>query len=236
MVRLRMLTSFRRWGTRSWEDATVLNYANIEAAISDTGGKLLDLGCDDGERTMRFAAAAGASEIFGVEFIPERAAIARGRGIETVEQSLETPLPFEDGSFDVILSNQVIEHLFDTDTFVGEIRRLLKPGGVSVTSTENLASWHNIGALVMGWQPFSLTNVTAKRGGVGNPLAVTRADPPPRPGWQHHRVFAARGLVELFEAHGFERVQLLGAGYYPFSPKLGSRWPRHASFLTVVAS
>jgi len=236
MVRLRMLTSFRRWGTRSWEDATVLNYANIEAAISDTGGKLLDLGCDDGERTMRFAAAAGASEIFGVEFIPERAAIARGRGIETVEQSLETPLPFEDRSFDVILSNQVIEHLFDTDTFVGEIRRLLKPGGVSVTSTENLASWHNIGALVMGWQPFSLTNVTAKRGGVGNPLAVTRADPPPRPGWQHHRVFAARGLVELFEAHGFERVQLLGAGYYPFSPKLGRRWPRHASFLTVVAS
>jgi hypothetical protein len=130
----------------------------------------------------------------------------------------------------------VIEHLFDTDTFVSEIRRLLKPGGVSVTSTENLASWHNIGALLMGWQPFSLTNVTSKRGGVGNPLAVTRDNGPPPAGWQHHRVFAARGLSELFEAHGFERVELLGAGYYPFSPKLGRRWPRHASFLTVVAS
>lgn len=85
------------------------------------------------------------------------------------EADLDAPLPFEDGAFDLVVSNQVLEHLVDTDLFVSEIRRLLRPGGVAVVSTENLASWHNVAALVLGWQPFSLGNVTARRPGLGNP-------------------------------------------------------------------
>jgi SAM-dependent methyltransferase len=137
--------------------------------------------------------------------------------------------------FDSVVSNQVIEHLSDTDRFVSELWRVLRPGGVAVTSTENLASWHNVAALTLGWQPFSLTNVSSTRLGIGNPLAIHRGADANLKSWEHLRVFAARGLRELFEAHGFKEIALLGAGYYPLPSGAARFDPRHAAFLTVVA-
>jgi SAM-dependent methyltransferase len=37
--------------------------------------------------------------------------------------------PFQDASFDAVLCNQVLEHVFNPQEFLGEIRRVLKPGG-----------------------------------------------------------------------------------------------------------
>jgi SAM-dependent methyltransferase len=220
-----------------FERAMALNLANIEEALRGAapGGRLLDLGCDDGERTLVFARAAHAGEVHGVELVPDTAEAARGRGITVVEADLNGQLPLPDGSFDVVVSNQVIEHLTDTDAFVSEIRRLLRPGGLAVTSTENLASWHNVSALVLGWQPFSLSNVTARRAGLGNPLAIHRAEEVGLPSWQHRRVFSYRGLKELFVAHGLAVSAILGAGYYPLPARVGRHEPRHAAFLTVAA-
>lgn len=42
------------------------------------------------------------------------------------------PWPYPDDFFDVVCSNQVVEHVFDLDTFFRELQRTLKPGGVSV--------------------------------------------------------------------------------------------------------
>src|SRR5262249_22326239 len=156
---------------RAFERAMQVNLDNIEKGIAGAGGRLLDLGCGDGERTMQFARAAQAASVTGVEVTDEHAAEAHARGIEVVRADLSERLPMDDGSFDVVLSNQVIEHLADTDTFVAECKRLVRPGGLCVCSTENLASWHNVAALTLGWQPFSLTNVSSMRLGIGNPIA-----------------------------------------------------------------
>jgi 2-polyprenyl-3-methyl-5-hydroxy-6-metoxy-1,4-benzoquinol methylase len=136
----------------------------------------------------------------------------------------------------VVISNQVIEHLADTDIFVAEIARVLRPGGYTVISTENLASWHNVAALVLGWQPFSLTNVSAKRMGLGNPLALHRGEAwEYAVSWQHRRVFAYRGLAELLEAHGLEVESVRGAGYYPLPGRVAEWDVRHAAFLALRA-
>src|SRR5207237_1346369 len=82
---------------------------------------------------------------------------------------LNADIPIRDESFDAISSNQVIEHLSDTDIFLAESFRVLRPGGHVVVSTENMSSWHNLAALLLGWQAFSLTNITDKRSGIGNP-------------------------------------------------------------------
>ena len=37
--------------------------------------------------------------------------------------------PFVDGTFDSVLCNQVLEHVFNPDQFLGELGRILKPGG-----------------------------------------------------------------------------------------------------------
>jgi len=59
----------------------------------------------------------------------------------------------------------------------------------------------------LGWQPFSLTNVSGIGGGLGNPAAVHRGLEHTRPtSWRHVHVFADRGLLELFEGHGPQRA------------------------------
>jgi SAM-dependent methyltransferase len=147
---------------------------------------------------------------------------------------LASPWPYEDESFDVICSNQVIEHVVDTDMFVHESFRCLRPGGVTVVSTENLASWHNIVSLLFGWQPFSLTNVTETVAGIGNPLAIHRGEEPLAKSMQHVRVFAFAGLRELYESHGFVVEKVAGAGYYPLPTGFARFDPRHAAFITLL--
>ena len=209
------------------------NLANIEAML-EPASSFLDLGANDGVLTDRLARIAGASKVHGVEIVREQAALAAARGITIAEADLNDDLPYEDESFDAVCSNQVIEHLLDVDRFLTEILRVLKPGGYAVVSTENLASWHNVGALVMGWQPFSLSNFNA-RGGLGNPLALHRGEQGRWQSWEHVRVFAYRGLRELFASYGFEVEDVRGAGYFPLPAGLGRRDARHAMFITVKA-
>lgn len=42
------------------------------------------------------------------------------------------PWPYADRTFDVVMSNQVLEHVADHDHFFSEMRRVLKPGGVGI--------------------------------------------------------------------------------------------------------
>ncbi len=113
----------------------------------------------------RLADAAGTQleRVSGVEVVPTAADEARARGVEVQVADLNDPLPYDDGSFDLVHANQVIEHVSDLDRFVSEARRVLRPGGRAVVCTENLASWHNVAALVVGYMPFSLANVSSAR-------------------------------------------------------------------------
>lgn len=107
-------------------------------------------------------------------------------------------------------------------------------------STENLAAWHNIFALLWVWQPFYLSQFSETRSALGNPWGLDRGEdwnPALRyPSFRHFLVLTYRGLKELFEAHGFKVENIAGAGYYPLPPALARLAaeldPRHCPFLT----
>jgi SAM-dependent methyltransferase len=129
----------------------------------------------------------------------------------------------------------VIEHLPRTDHFLAEIRRVLKPDGYAVISTNNLSSWHNVVSLILGWQPFP--SHVSDSVFVGNPLNF-EAGPTGMgavPGQTHQRVFTGRALAELALHHGLEPELEAAAGYYPLPPRaaqVAARWdPRHGAFL-----
>lgn len=226
---------FRRLATHLFGRAYERNGSNILALVrgEPSAGLLCDLGCDDGAWSVRVAEAARARAVHGIEIVKARAAQAAARGLRVVAADLNHRFPFDDQLFDLVHANQVIEHVLDTDFFLEEIRRILKPGGAAVVSTENLASWHNIAALLLGWQPFSSTNIS--RRSVGNPLAVWRDTEHPDRSWQHQRLFSYRGLLELLEYHSFRVEAVRSAGYYPLPPAFGLLDPRHAHFLAVRA-
>jgi SAM-dependent methyltransferase len=226
---------------RLWSGAEAAYRAQILAAVPrDPTARLLDVGCDDGAWTdiVRREIGIPPDSVAGIEVVDSRADAARARGFDVRTADLDGEWPFDEGSFDVVHANQVIEHVERLHHFVAEIRRVLVPGGLALVWTENLASWHNVGALALGYQPFSATNISALRP-VGNPLALHVGEPNPKESWQHVHVLALTALVDLFRAHGFAVTGTWGSGYHPFAGRaaagLAALDKRHAHFVGVAA-
>jgi SAM-dependent methyltransferase len=66
-----------------------------------------------------------------------------------------TAIPYEDASFDVVLSNQVFEHVPDMEAALVEIARILKPGGVSLNLFPDRGVWRegHCGIPFLHWFP-----------------------------------------------------------------------------------
>lgn len=226
----------KKFFQKMFEQAMALNKKNIlEFLENNPSAKLIDLGCDSGEWTMELAKRIDTKEIYGVDIIDERIKNAKLKGIKVYKSDLNEEFPFEDNFFDVVHANQVIEHISNLDYFISEIFRILKAGGYIIISTENGSSWHNIFASVMGWQIFSLTNVSAKKLSIGNPLSIHRDKIINLSSWSHKTIFNYRGLKEVFMVYNFRDIAIRGAGYYPLPAKFGLLDPRHAHFITLKA-
>lgn len=103
------------------------------AAAHGAGGRLrvLDVGCGAKPYYPYFA---GYAETYvGVDVVENPAADLLG-GVED--------LPVEDGSFDVVLCTQVLEHCDDPARAVAELRRVTAPGGRVLASTHGVQVYH----------------------------------------------------------------------------------------------
>lgn len=226
-------------------DAAIQDYERIFLGLAgwNPGALLLDVGCDTGEWTSRVGESMGSGEIYGVDIVHSRIAEASRRGINSVMADLNGKLPFKDGSFGCVMSNQVIEHVHDLDNFVIETHRVLRTGGTTICCTENLSSWHNVSALVMGFQPFSLSNVSCKAV-IGNPFGLHHESAKGKEmidlkSFQHVRVLSWLGLSDIFSVHGFKIEEIRGTGYYPLPPIMAKAMARvdarHAAFIMIKA-
>jgi SAM-dependent methyltransferase len=226
---------------RLWADAESACRSKILDTIEPMpAAVLLDVGCDDGAWTdaIRERLHTVPGQTYGLEIVPERAELARSRGFDVRSGDLEASWPFEDRSFDVVHANQVIEHVKRLDHFVEEVKRVLIPGGRALVSTENLASWHNVAALALGYQPFSAVNISRVRP-IGNRFALHAGEVPAGESWQHVHVITLTALRDIFLAHGFTIEASWGTGYHPFPGRLARRLasldPRHAHFIGITA-
>ena len=201
----------------------------------DAKAKIIDLGCSDGEFALKIAEKAGTDEIYGAEFLVEALLLAKARGIKVCWADLNENLPFENRSFDVVHANQVLEHLPETDRFIKEVYRILRPGGYAVISTPNLASFHNIFSLVLGKQPF--TAHVSNEVILGNSLDPKCGMRHASKGEVHLRIFTPEAIKELFKYYGFTVEQLMGVGYYPFPGPMAailSKYDKaHSVYLTM---
>jgi SAM-dependent methyltransferase len=227
---------------RLWADSEAAYRREILASLRPRGdAHLLDVGCEDGSWTEAVRQRLGVppEQVCGLEIEPRLAERARARGFDVRTVDIDTPWPFGDSSFDVVHANQVIEHVRRLDHFVSELRRVLACRGVAIVCTENLASWHNVGALMLGFQPFSLTNISGVRS-IGNPFAGHADHILAGESFQHLHVLAYSGLRDLFAAHGFTIERSWGSGYHPlpgaFARAAARLDPRHAHFIAVVAA
>ena len=100
------------------------------------GERVLDVGCGAGTDTLVAAQMVGTEgSVTGVDMTAEMLAKAGtaaeelgAENVELVEGEIER-LPFPDGSFDVVISNGVIDLVPDKDAVFSELYRVLEPGG-----------------------------------------------------------------------------------------------------------
>jgi SAM-dependent methyltransferase len=105
-----------------------------EAARHCTGRSdlaVVDIGCGEKPYYPLFAGHAATYRGFDVE---------PGPVVDDV--GVAEKLPYEDGAFDVALCTQVLEHADDPSAVVGEIHRVLKPGGLALVSTHGAFVFH----------------------------------------------------------------------------------------------
>ena len=121
-------------------DAAVESFAGVanpwELGRLAPGERVLDLGSGAGTDSLIAAQMVGEhGHVTGIDMTPEMLAKARAAAaemgaanVEFVESEAER-LPFPDRSFDVVISNGVIDLVPDKDAVFGELFRVLAPGG-----------------------------------------------------------------------------------------------------------
>jgi 2-polyprenyl-3-methyl-5-hydroxy-6-metoxy-1,4-benzoquinol methylase len=147
---------------------------------------VLDVGCSSGYLARPLVDRG--CVVVGIERDAAAAEMARALCEDVLVADVETmELPFEDGSFDVVLCGDLVEHLREPEAFLARVRRVLAPGGRVVLSTPNVANWAMRLSLLVGrWQ--------YKDRGI-----LDRT---------HTHLFTRHTLVETLELAGYRVVEL----------------------------
>ena len=94
------------------------------------GAKILDFGCGKGAAEER----AKGRDVFGCDIASGLDSAPKdliGGVLRAIDVS-NYRIPFEDNEFDMVISHEVLEHVQNYESALREIRRVLKPGGISI--------------------------------------------------------------------------------------------------------
>ncbi|HET7051720.1 MAG TPA: class I SAM-dependent methyltransferase, partial [Solirubrobacteraceae bacterium] len=157
-----------------------LRLAHLRAGVR-AGDRVLDLGCGDGLFTAELARVGAAAT--GVEIA--EAALRRARAghpdLDFRLAPIDGPLPFDDVSFDVVWTSEVIEHVADTARWLSEVRRVLVPRGQLLLTTPS-----------HGRLRIALTGIE----GFSDPLG------------DHLHLYTRASLTALLDEFGFDEISV----------------------------
>ncbi len=127
-----------------------LIFQTLEAELPDWREKrILDAGCGTGAILQTLG---NPEKNFGIDLAPEAIAFCRERGLENVRQADICDLPFANDSFDAVICSSVLYHEWvrDVPAAIGEMRRVLRPGGllvINVPAFRVLHSAHDVAVM-----------------------------------------------------------------------------------------
>lgn len=126
--------------------ATMLSIARLVPQ----GARVLDLGCGDGALLDHLQRQRGCSG-YGVEIDDQNVMACVKRGVDVIQLNLDEGLTmFEDGSFDVVLQIDTLQHLRNAETMLRETARV---GKLGIVAFPNFAHWPNRLSILRGRMP-----------------------------------------------------------------------------------
>jgi len=158
----------------------------LELALADGPRRALDVGCSSGYLARPLAE--HGVRVVGVELDRDAADDARAVCEDVVVGDVETmELPFDTGSFDVVVCGDLIEHLRDPGSAMARLRPFLRPGGRLVLTTPNVANWAIRLSLLGGRWRYTDRGILDRT---------------------HVHLFTRKALVETVEAAGYRILEL----------------------------
>jgi ubiquinone/menaquinone biosynthesis C-methylase UbiE len=204
---------FRKTLAKAFEEAEefitnkVFNYASV--INGEKKLKILDVGCGVGDKTEKFVSKLSKNKISGIYGLdilsPDK---IRLKAIIYKKLDIENDTyPFEENTFDIVICNQVIEHLLNKDFLLEEVYRVLKKGGLFILATENIASIDNIFSLILGQEP--ITQVTSSKYRTNSILSAQYMQKELNGNkYEHKNVNSYFGIKRIFRVNGFEDTNL----------------------------
>jgi SAM-dependent methyltransferase len=200
----------------SWRYGQDRRLEMVRQHVDLEGARILDVGCGIGTYVKRFRAYS--DEVYGTEVEAERVA----------EASVELPnivltegeaLPFPDDHFDLVFSNEVIEHVGDDRAIAAEMVRVTRPGGTIVAFAPNrLYAFETHGAYV--GRHYIFGNI---------PFINWLPDPLREYFAPHVRAYTRRGIERLFADQPVRLVH--HRCIYPGFDNVSARRPRLGALL-----
>ena len=96
---------------------------------------VLDIGCGPG---VQFLASLESNRFTGMDISAEALGQAKTNGYKhTLQWDLSQDLPLDDGTFDVVVLTDILEHMIEPEQLLLEARRMLRPGGIMIVSVPN---------------------------------------------------------------------------------------------------
>ena len=172
--------------------------------------RILDVGCGIGTYVRRFRVYS--DDVHGIEVEAARVEEASAE-LPNIVLAKGEALPYPDDHFDLVFSNEVIEHVDDDRATAAEMVRVTRPGGTIVVFAPNrLYPFETHGAYIGGRYIF------------GNiPLVNWLPDPLRNRFAPHVRVYTARGLRRIFGGTGVRLVEQ--RAIYPGFDNVSARYP-----------
>ena len=170
-------------------------------AVPIQGESILDIGCGDGKLLFQFRNRF--KRLVGLEYSASRLEAAkvnlRDFDFVPVCGSAESMTDIATGSIDCIVTADVIEHIPDVYLAADEMLRVLKPGGVLVINTPNIAFAIKRLRLLIGRFP----STSQPNEGLGSDVMFDGG---------HLHYFTFRSLALLLQRSGFEIERRMGFG------------------------
>jgi len=191
---------FKRYYANQSRSGTVLFYGRLRQAF-DLGAEALNVGAGPGDPV--------ASEVFVIRDLrglgrrvcgcdPDAAVLGNAQLDEARVMAPGGAIPYENGRFQIVYADYVLEHVERPGWFLDEVHRVLKPGGRFFFRTPNLYHYVSAAARVL---PHSVHRGVANR---ARGLEQGAHEPYPT----LHRMNTRRALRKLGEQAGFTEVHL----------------------------
>lgn len=196
---------------------------------------ILDVGCGNGEFLEYYASQIeGKVKLFGLDYSEYQAKIANAKeGLSVkVANVEEDQLPHKPASMDIVYAAELVEHLYDPDSFFAEAHRVLKDDGILVVSTPNLHAWYNRILFFFGIMPI-FYEMSAKSPLIGaGPLRFIKKGTAPV---GRIRLLNKNGLEDLLKSQGFEPL-VFRASIFESLPKPVQFIDKIFTFLPTLSS